>query len=164
MGRSNAPANSQDNFRLQFNGDTAANYDSMFMEWFSDGVAANNADNRIAAGTPGMMSGFANSGPPNNIRLGNYPAALAALANGASYVETDIPYYANTFFNKCAKSYTHHGGQGQEGAAEAANTGPRNLYYTGRWLNVAAINRIDIIISIGTAFKAGSQFTLYGIN
>lgn len=164
MGRSDAAGFSQDQFKIRFNSDAGANYDAMIAEHYSDGLTGGGTpDNRIAAGATSSTAGFGNSGPPTNIRIGNFPAALAGAAAGASYSDTDILFYTNTSFNKSTISLIHHGGQPQVGAAEAANTGTRELYYSGRWFSTAAINRIDIFLGNGTNFKAGSQFALYGI-
>ena len=123
--------------QLQFNGDTAANYDSQ----------------RLTGGGASVLAAelFAQT----SAICGHMPAATAgANLFGASIVF--IPHYAGTTNNKLALSIS------AEKAATTTGTMNNNLA-AAFWRSSAAINRITLIPNAAANFVAGTRVTLYGM-
>jgi hypothetical protein len=130
----NSSDTSADALRLQFNGDTGANYDynSVYMSGVSSlGVASSLAQTAI------VLSG----GTPT-------------VASRSLSLVCDIPSYAGTAFYKNLMF----GSQGLSGTAYL-----QNVNGGGAWRNTSAINSIDLFFASGDSFLAGSTITLYGI-
>ena len=124
------------NARLQFNGDTAANYDSQYQiavgnTAFQDGIVA-------------AVSGYVGELP----NAGGVPA-------GAGQFEIYIPDYLDTVFPKtCTSKF----GGFYGGAKTDWTVGDT----TTRWRSLAAITSIRIFPASGS-FIIGSEFTLWGL-
>jgi hypothetical protein len=121
---------------MQFNGDTATNYD--WQQLYG------------SASTPGTTGAFG----VNSIILSNI-SGTGATAGAAGSLECTIPDYAGTTFWKNAM--TVGGYQFSSSALFALNN-------AGTWHSTAAINSILLQIGGGGNFLAGSTFTLYGMN
>ena len=129
---------------LQFNGDTGNNYD--WEQLFgNNGVA--DAFNAPAGGHI--------AGPISQIAL---TSATANTATAGSYGSGrwTVLYYTQTATHKMVV------GQGgvfvDDSAAGAVRAG-----MAGVWRNTAAITSMKLFPALGTNFKAGSRFELYGI-
>lgn len=122
---------------LQFNGDTAANYD------FQQGIF-------VQTGTS-----VANSFAQTKIRLGEFAGASAAAAGNVGYFEVIIPHYLGTTFNKITSS----GGGGVWGTAGSTTIAAQ---WFGQWRSTAAITSFVLSPSANN-FKTGSIFSLYGM-
>lgn len=122
----------------QFNGDTAANYDSIF-GYFFNGASANGT----AVAATSLYCGTEVSG--------------GATAGKFASSEILIPNYWGTQHKTLTSQY----GCGDSVVAGCLHTGT----IAGTWRNTAAITRIVVGVgSGGTAFVAGSRFTLYGLS
>jgi hypothetical protein len=131
-GRGSAAA-TEARLQLQFNGDTAANYD-----WKDVGVST------------GVFQGsnFANtSAGAAMIVADTSPAGTSSLA------EIHIGDYRGTAFHK---SFVGSNGEKTSNSASAANMIQR--FHQGVWRSTAAINQISVL----TSCKAGSVLSLYG--
>lgn len=123
---------------IQFNGDTAANYD-----W-----------NRVV-GQAATASAAETIGA-SNIGVGLMAAGGASSAQKAGICEIYIPEYAGTTWHKMAygKSFTMWG----------TTTGSNWVAgYGGIWKSTSAITRITAFPSAGS-FAIGTRLTLYGVN
>jgi hypothetical protein len=121
---------------LQFNGDTAANYDTEVMA--------------AAAASPSSAESLG----VTVLRVGRF-AAGTAPASAQGSITVDIPNYAATTFHKGIVS----------ASADRNSAVSGGLIWeadAGSWRSTAAINRIRIIVLAGN-FIAGSRFTLYGL-
>ena len=127
---------------IRFNNDSAANYDSSWTFLRANAAAGGTAQAGRVAGVLCDLPG----GGANN----------AAYAGGSKIL---IPNYANTSFHKTASSFG--------GLIYDVSGSPLGLFcfeaFTN-WRNTAAISRIDIIAPASSLFKAGSMFSLYGLN
>jgi hypothetical protein len=130
-------ANPDRYYYLQFNGDGSSNYDR---------------ENVIEYGT---NDSYTSEIGVTMLRLGEMPGAQSARLTQAGGGMTLIPNYAGTFFEKgiVSPAYNVWG----TGAAMAGSSS-----YAGAWRGTAAITRIDVLAEVGSSFKAGSRFTLYG--
>jgi len=130
-----------DDLGIQFNGDTAANYDAYSFEAFGTGPSTNGNENY--GGT--------------KMQIGNGCIGNSAGANLFSGLSIAIPDYANTTNNKSLRLQ----------AANKTGTAATNmhvLFGMGSWRSNAAISRIDVFpTGGGTNFNAGSHITLYGL-
>ncbi len=118
---------------VQFNGDTGSNYSTAYMY--------DNGQFGTSYATSQALTGVVN--------LSTAPAGDAAINI------INIPYYAQTTFNKVTQS--------QNFRLDAATTGHVTVVGTS-WANTAAITSLLLAISGGGNFVAGSIFTLYGIS
>ena len=137
LGRSTKAATNFEDAVIEFNGDaTAANYRRQF------------------AAVYGAGSSFF-EGADNNTIMVRMPATTSPSGSPGAY-SFEIPYYANTTFNKIIYG---------SGAARIDNTSLQlegiNLFM--EWENTAAINRIDLILPSGN-WVAGTKISLIGIN
>jgi hypothetical protein len=121
--------------RAQFNGDTAANYDTEDAHWFGTGTS------------------FAQTIATTSLILG-YIAAATAPSGYAGTIRALIGDYRGTTFNKQTES--------TNGATLGTGAGSvGGGVFSGNWRSTAAINAILIIISSGN-FVDGSVVSLYG--
>lgn len=133
--RSNAAALT-DTMLARMNGDATAVYDSGRLD--SAGAAA-----------PATVLGTG----ATSISLGVIPGATAVRANLFATIEIKIPNYLDA----TEKSLLHQIGYQDPGQTSARASGQ------GNWRSTAAINRFDLLLTTGTAFKAGSHVTLYAL-
>lgn len=121
-------------FQLQFNNDTAANYDYIWTN-NSNGVSSSFI-------STGITSGKVMEGPGASIGAGIY---------GVAHVT--VPAYAQT---TAEKAFTSLGGF-------AETSGHSELVHSvSNWRNTAAITRVALITGIGN-LVAGSRMTIYGL-
>lgn len=120
---------------LQFNSDTAGNYDYQINQAF------------------GSSSFFGNTFAATSILTGQLPAATAT-ANFAGANEYVIYDYRGTTFDKCVTCQT-----GATLSTSGQNVGAS--ISTGNWRNTAAINAVKVFLSSGN-FVNGSVVSLYG--
>jgi hypothetical protein len=126
-----------DNILGQLNSDTGANYD------FSELVGSNAA----SAG-----SGFAQT----FMRFGEFPGTSASRSTQIGSFQTILPYYANTTFEK-------NGISNFQACFGTSGAGVEVGFKGFCWRSTAAINTIKIYPNSGN-FKAGSYFSLFGLN
>jgi hypothetical protein len=123
---------------LQANGDTGSNYDTEFVS--GAGTTAASVAQTLA-GTSAQIGQVATDG------------ATTGLV-GTGFVE--IPYYADTTFNKA--------GQGLHTYKTANTTGNIIIRSLGfHWRSTAAISSLTVFLGGGN-FKTGSKVALYGIS
>jgi hypothetical protein len=122
---------------LQFNADTAANYDR-----FSGRDAS--------ATTLGATEAFAQT----SAMIGSHIGATGP-ANIPGICIADIPLYAGTTFHKT--------GWFNAGEVSTSTGNDRLGFGTFNWRSTAAITRVDVITLTGTTFATGSAAYLYGI-
>lgn len=126
----------QDTGVLNFNGDTAANYD---LQRLTAEAAVASATETFATATPLFVL---------------CPGATAA-AGLAAAGSCKIPNYAGTIFNKAFSStFTSKSG--------VTSSSMDSDVWGSHWRNTAAINRIVLTSSAGANWIAGSRFSLYG--
>jgi hypothetical protein len=125
---------------LQFNGDTAANYD-----WSGELSTA-------AAGSAANQGNVAQT----SITLGRVPAATAT-ANRFGTQTIDIPMYAGSVGDKVLTCLSHEVQSTVIGGVVTEAMG-------GTWRSTAAITRIVLLDQSGGNFVAGSAFSLYGLS
>lgn len=136
--RSDKSAVTAEDLIIQFNSDTAGNYDT---ELLYNSAATTAAAFEALAGTSGT--------------IGFLPAATAT-ANRAGGGVIQIYDYRGTTFDKVATSVVH--------AAQGTTTNTLQTRQFGvTWRNTAAITSIDLKLASGGNFVAGSKFTLYGL-
>ncbi|HEX8218653.1 MAG TPA: hypothetical protein VF914_05505 [Chloroflexia bacterium] len=134
VGRTNNAANPFDGVRVQFNGDTANNYD-----WTTIFVTGTGSTGGTGAVTT------------NAIQLGSI-AGNSGTAGRAGHVEGRIYDYLSTTWAKTVKC---EGGRG-ETAQAVSDRG------TGQWRSLTAITSILVFPQTGTLFLAGTRVILYG--
>jgi len=127
-----------DNLQLQFNGDTAADYDFQ-------SVNGNNA-----------TANASNSSGATSLQLCAVPGSTATRANSAGSCTIDVPNYSGTTFEK---SEDARGGADDSTAANSF-VGLKH----GSWRSTAAITSIKIFPQAGTNLVTGTHITLYGSN
>lgn len=127
-------ATTDENFILQFNGDTGANY-SLHNIYGTGAAVGANASTNFTASYFGRVSG-ANS-----------------TANIFGVVVADILDYANTDKNKTIRSLSGHDQNG---------SGYMTLM-SGNWRSTSAVTSVTIKNESGSNIAANSSFTLYGI-
>jgi hypothetical protein len=122
---------------MQFNADTATNYDDYRLEG-SGAAQAVALENLAVAG----------------IRLGFFPGTTAT-ANFVGVASATIHNYRGTTYNKAVEA----------SGFDAIATSSTNLFREaagGTWKNTAAITSIQLV-PVSGSFIAGSRFTLYGL-
>lgn len=131
--------NVSDNVILQFNGDTAANYDY-----------------ELLSGTGTGPNGAAGEALATAFILLGATCAASATANYFGCLEARIKHYAGTTGNKHVNSHS--------GRFTSNGTGTGQVdIVAGHWRTAAtAINRIDLKPSVGPNFVAGTLATLWG--
>lgn len=131
-----------DNIYMQFNGETAAVYNTQIM---------------FVSGSTGA-SGFQETSMSHGL-IASVPCA-SALANTAGSSEITIPNSSGTIFSKLSI--------GTGGAIQSSGvTGLAAGYFIMSWNSVNSINAItQIVLGMdgGSNFVANSVFTLYGMN
>lgn len=136
--------NAQDNtvntyasqMRISFNNDATANYASHRL--LGNGTAASAVGNASATYMT-MINGAGGGGKTNC-----YASSII-----------DIHDYASTSNNKTIRNFN--GFNANQGTAD-----DQIGLGSGLWINTAAVNRIDLVIS-GASYTTGSTFALYGI-
>lgn len=131
--RSDRAANTADNYKVQLNADTGANYDTQQL-----------AGNNVTA-----------SASPSNATtswIGTCPAATAA-ANVFGMGRIDVFNYDNTSSFKAAILVDSNA---------QTTTASTSEMFACQWRNTAAITRIAVAPVAGTNFLAGSRMTIYG--
>jgi len=119
---------------VQLNGDVGANYNTQYLYATGGSVSPASLSGQTS-GLIGLMTGA------------NGPADSAGIAI------IDIPFYAETVFQKTLRS------------SIADEFGATNLIvgdFVTRWLSTVAINQITFLLASGS-FDTGSQATLYGL-
>lgn len=119
--------------RVQFNGDTAANYD--VERFVADGSTVTGASAASATSLT-IISAAGNTAPSNEF----------------APVVAQIPFYANTTGNKPCIS---------QGGLRYAAAGLNLEQFFGAWVDTSAINRIRIFPSSGN-WATGCRYVLYG--
>lgn len=132
-------ASGQDSVSLRFNGDSGSNYDYLHMR------IRHSADFATAEGVGATFILLA------------YVAAANSPANAFDGFEVSIPNYANTGNEKTLRSWASN-----KAAETTGNLDTRDA--VGWWRSNAAINRITIVPSGGSKWKARSRATLYGLD
>lgn len=133
-------AATEDSLGVRFNNDSAGNYDGYSFKM--SGTGPTTAGSETIAGTAATFT--------------NALTGTSAGANLFGYVEINIPYYANTANNKQIELF----------AAKKIGTSTGNFHIisgSGSWRANSAISRIDLLPTVGTNFKSGSRFSLYGL-
>jgi hypothetical protein len=136
-GRSDAAGVNNVDLRMQFNGDTGANYDSVF--------TINNNSNtffngEIIAGTYGYMG---------QVSAATAPSGVPGVS------EIRVYDYRGTTWNKEWQAHC--------ATKRAASTGNLfNFHTSGQWRSTAAITSLTVLPSAGN-FIAGTVVSLYGI-
>jgi len=125
----------QTNLFMQFNGDTAANYDYQEMAGQQAATAA--------------VESLAQIGIP----MREMPAAGTTASHPAIFT-IDIPWYASTTFLKLSINQSSWSNGTATGSLVTRNA-------MGRWRSSAAITSIRLVPGAGS-FIAGSSFALYG--
>lgn len=120
---------------MQFNGDTAGNYDSQQV---------------VGSGSSALAS---ETLADTKLHLGEFAAASAAAGNGGVY-DICIPWHTSTIFHK----YTATDHAFSYGTATSQVQAKQ---WTGRWRSTAAITSITLTTSAGN-FITGSRFALLG--
>jgi hypothetical protein len=125
-----------DTLNLTLNNDTGSNYYYLRLNYDDTTVDA--------IGQAGVT----------NVSILNGVAGSTAVANGASIMIIDIPFYTNTQFNKSGKCRLSNPVSG----VAAALIG---FLYEWWWLDTSKVNRIDLTLVSGN-FDVGSHVLLYG--
>lgn len=128
-----------DNFYMQANTDTAANYSTQYIYGSNVGTAAAQTASNAKA-------------PFGSITCDS------ALANATGDVDMTIIGYAGTTWLKSA----HIGNDFINGAGISTTMFTLSRYWN--WASTAAITQLLIGVVGGSNFKTGSEFTLYGLN
>lgn len=136
-GRSTA-AGVDDTFNCQINGDTAGNYEYMYL--LADA----------------SVNGLGRATGQSQFQVGREMAADGATAGKSGIATVKLPNYKGTTYNKTIVSEIF----SRRGTTDG-NQDWRNGLITGYWLNAAAINRIRVYPGTGS-WKAGSIASLYG--
>jgi hypothetical protein len=131
-------------FRAQFNADTAANYDTIFL------VASGSGANTTATPGGGRTDGAA---PTTSLYVAQLPDSTSP-AGSAGAGDLLIPNYAGTVFHKQTRSVDY----GRTGTS-AQSVGD----YGGTWRSTAAITAIRLFPLSGNLL-AGSRASLYGLS
>lgn len=131
-------AGALDNIALQFNGDTAANYDQ-------ESLTGNN----VTASAVNVVG-------QTFVLVGATPSAGATRASIAGASTVTIPNYSSTTFEKSFHA------ENISVDSTAANGIARIT--GGSWRNTAAITSIKLFPQAGTNFVTGTRATLYGVN
>jgi len=84
-------------------------------------------------------------------------AAATAPASAIGLLELVVPNYAGTTFHKGWTSTSYD-------AQSTAAGGQDLVIIGGLWASTSAINRVDLLPSVGPDFEIGSTFTLYGLH
>ncbi len=127
---------STDQFLVQFNGDTAGHYGALRYAWNGSGAGQSTGSGMTSA----QSSSSGDLAPNTGIE--------------SSLLVLDIPYYANTTFQKIClwnSGFTTQSAGGTQFVAMVA------------WNSSAAITSMKVYTSSGDNFIAGSAFYLYGI-
>jgi hypothetical protein len=125
------------NVEIQFNGDTASNYAYAWAVSNSAGAYSDGGDNSHTSALVARLS------------------ASGASANDCGVIDADIPFYADTTFNK--------GGTARASERSSGASAGQARYQTAFfWRSTAAINAINVISTNGN-FVVGTRFALYGI-
>jgi len=132
IGRSSSAASST--IRVNFNSDTGSNYANHML--YTDGSAVYAAQN--TSQTYMRFYGMASAGLPS----GTMSAHIM-----------DILDYSNTNKNKVYRTI---------GGFDGTNVSKEMGFFSGLWMNTAAITTIDLIAAAGN-WTADSKFALYGI-
>lgn len=134
--RSNRAASTADNIRMQFNNDTGSVYSLRYIE--GNGASASSA---ATSTTTSLLIAYTN--------------AAGSTSNTFDNTEIYIPNYRST----TAKSTS------TDNAVETNATTAFTVLAAGLWNPVtqASINSIKLFPQVGTAFIAGSTFSLYGL-
>ena len=119
---------------MQYNGDTGANYTYHILD--GDGASV------VAGAATGLTSLIFGDGTSSTAQANTFGVAIV-----------DILDYTNTNKYKTHKSL---GGYDLNGSGEVP-------FWSGLWLNTAAITSISIITNTATTFATGAHFALYGI-
>lgn len=127
------------NALMQFNGDTAANYD--YAGPFATGAGVITSEGNAA------QTAFV---------LPRIPAANATAGRFGCLV-MDVPMYAGT---TGSKMYVLIGTEAASTATSGVNSNPQG----GTWRSTAAVTRIKLFDAGGGNFVAGSAFFLYGVS
>lgn len=126
-----------DAIKMQFNGDTGANYYGARLQNNSTSSVITNYDVGTSNIYPGWMTG------------------ATSPANISATTEVSIPGYSGTTFAKTALGHTD--------LMQAASSSNMNVGLWGSWWNsTAAITSISLTPNTGANFVAGSTFSLYG--
>lgn len=133
----NTGANVSDNFWVQFNSDTAGNYDYQLLQANSASATAANAVNQTSA-------------PIGDLSGANAPAGHCGA------FDSTVFNYTNTSFFKVVVS----NGFVSQGTGL---TKWFNERWTAHWRSTAAITRLDLFFPSGNQFASGSILTLYGV-
>lgn len=134
---SGSAAGAETNLRVQFNGDTAANYGGRYISIENSTTVTGVANNSQTSADAGFIT---NAG------------AGGTTTGGA--VELTIPFYSNTNWNK---QFTFNSQSGAAAIAWMTGSGG------GAWTSTAAINSITLLLADGSNFTSNSVFALYGI-
>ena len=129
---------------LQFNGDTTAAYD------WEQAFGNNGVSDAFNAPTGGHVAG-----PITEIALTSATAATAT-ANSYGSGRWTVLYYTQTTAHKMVV------GQGGVFVDDSA-AGAVAAHMAGVWRNTAAVTSMTLFPALGSNFKAGSRFELYGI-
>ena len=132
----------------------AGTNDLALMAINNDSTAAN-YDSQRMSGSGGSASAGESLGTAAGIVVGTVAGATAP-ASAFSPVSVELPAYAatNNLKQTLSASFSY------------LATGSGGLQYDGRggvWLSTAAITRLAVKPLLGANWKAGSQFTLYGL-
>jgi hypothetical protein len=125
---------SPDYLKLNFNGDTGANYSWHYL---------------IGAGSSALASSSVSASFAINRAVAGAAQAASVFGTGIA----DILDYSNVYKYKTARTL---GGYDNNGDGEIS-------LQSGLWMNTAAVTTITITPGAGTLISANSRFSLYGI-
>jgi hypothetical protein len=129
---------------------TSATSDQILIKFNADSTAADYGYQVMY----GSGTGSATAGSASGSQVYADIPAASSTANDPVEIETLIPSYAGTTFNK--QYYTNE-------STFSYSSGSYVFSLGGIWVSTAAINAITLTLSSGAGFVNGSVFTLYGV-
>jgi hypothetical protein len=140
VAQGNSPSVNSETFRIQLNGDTAANYST-------HGPYGSSYSGSGGVGTTGVI----NAASATAISAFDFPRDNSSYFAPIVY---DILNYTNTSIYKTVRSIA---------GTDMNQTGYSWLgIYSGLWLNTAAVTSVRVFPN-ADSWKANTKFTLYGI-
>jgi hypothetical protein len=160
---SSSPGNTYEHLQLRMNGATNSTYDSgryrdAAVLYFNTSVATTNSDysRHTILARDALKNAYPSTGD-NYWSTGSLMGTSKGVAHFGGGI-VDILDYRNGSKNTTMMS------SGGALGPDTGNTEFALTFASGLWDNVAAVTKILLIPDLGTAFRRGSEFTLYGLN